>query len=302
MRVTALIAASCAALLPACTFVYHVAEKTDSDGIYILRSDGSDPSAGTAYVGGRYPHVTADGRLLFVKQDQVFLGTTQLITDVGTKREPAPAPNAFAYVLVISGRTPQIVVRSYAGTEQLRLDSDATGLAFYDGGNKLLFTQHDGLYSTPASGTPIPTRVAGCLTTPPAGCGPLAVSHKGQYLAYYSYAVLAAGRLEYIQIMQIGTWRPLLRIGPEDFCPSCAAGAPGTPEMLGSFDFGPDDDYLYATVRVRGPGADARKRDELFRVKLDLTSSPPTVLSPERLTNNTYPDYYPSTWKGLWRW
>lgn len=306
MRRTALVVACCAALLAAgCqTVVYHVAEKSDGDGIYILKSDGSDPSAGPQYAGGRYPHVAADGQLLHVRQGQVFRGATQLTTDGAAKRDPAAAPNAYAYVLMIAGQGPQIVVRTWSGTEQLRFASDATGLAFYDNGSKLLYAQRDGIYSTPASGAHTPTKVADCLTTPPSGCGPLAVSHNGQYLAYYTYALVGAGRIEFIQVARIGTWQPLLRIGRQDFCPTCAAGVAGTPEQLGSFDFGPDDDMLYATVRVTGPGtgADARNRDELFRVKLELAATPPRTSAPERLTSNTQPDYHPSTWKQRTPW
>jgi hypothetical protein len=63
----------------------------------------------------------------------------------------------------------------------------------------------DGIYATPASGTHTPTKVADCLSTPPSGCGPLAVSHNGQCLAYYTYALVGAGRIEFIQVARIGT-------------------------------------------------------------------------------------------------
>jgi hypothetical protein len=306
MRTTALIAASCAALLATgcTTVVYHVAEKPapDGNGIFVLRPDGSDPSAGAEYADGRYPHVTPDGSLLFVKQfpagaSQVFRGSQQVTDSDGAKRDPAASQTAVAYVHVIPSRGPHIVVRSNAGTDQLLLASDATGLAFYDNGSKLVYSQRDGVYSTASSGTPNPTRVAECLTTPPSGCGPLAVSHNGQYLAYYTYVVLAPGRVEFIQISRVGTWQPILRISPRDFCPTCVAGAPGMPEQLGSFDFSPDDKYLYSTVRVAGPGTGpaARNRDEIFRLQLNLNDTPPTVSAPERLTNNAYPDYHPST-------
>jgi hypothetical protein len=304
MRPSALMAAASAVFLASgCqTLVYHVAEKAEGDGIYVLHRSGSDPSAGPTYAGGRYPHVAADGSLLYVKQGQVFRGASPLTSDAAAGSRLAAAPDAYAYVQTTSGQSPRIVVRSYAGAAQLQFASDASGLAFYDNGSKLLYAQRDGIFSTPASGTHVPTKVADCLTNPPAGCGPLAVSHDGRYFAYYTYVQLAPVRIEYIQVARIGSWQPLLRIAPRDFCPTCAAGAPDTPEQLGSFDFAPDDGYLYATVRVAGPGtgADARKRDELFRVKLDLAASTPTVSAPQRLTRNTHPDFHPSTRK-TWR-
>jgi hypothetical protein len=293
------------------TVVYHVADRPapEGSGIFVLRPNGSDTSAGAAYADGSYPHVTADGSLLFVKRlpsgvSQVFRDSLQITDSDGAKRDPTSSETAVAYVHVIPGRGPHIVVRSNAGTNQLLLASDATGLAFYDSGSKLVYSQRDGVYSTASSGSPNPTRVAECLTTPPSGCGPLAVSHNGQYLAYYTYALLGTGRIEFIQISRIGTWRPILKISPRDFCPTCVLGALGTPEQLGSFDFSPDDKYLYTTVRVAGPGTgqSARNRDEVFRLQLNLTDDPPAASAPERLTNNTYPDYHPSTRRLLWPW
>jgi len=300
------IAVFCAAFsIAGCTtVVYHVAEKPapEGDGIFVLRPNGSDRSAGPEYAGGRDPHVAPDGNVLFIKQGQVFRGSHRLTNESGTKRSPTASMTAFAYVNEVAGQSPQIIVRSFGGTEQMRFFANATGLAFHDNGRGLLYSQADGVYSMPSSGSGAPALVAACLTTSTSGCGPVSVSHNGQYAAYYTYMQLAATRVEYIQIVRIGTWQPILRIARQQFCPTCVDGVSGTPEQLGSFAFSPDDKHLYATVRVAGSGTDpaAWKRSEIFRLKLNLADIPPTVSDPERLTDNGYPDHHPSARRQWW--
>jgi hypothetical protein len=277
--------------LTGCISVYHVAEKPgpDGDGVFVLASNGSDVLAGPEYVGGRDPHVTPDGSVVFVKKVphsdgnayyQVFRGSQPLTTSPGDKRNPAAGLLNLAYVHDVPGQGKQIVVQNSNGAVITQFASDANGLAFWDGGNKLLFSQRDGVYWIAASGGNAATRIVDCSATQPQGCGPLAVSHNGQYLAYYHYLALAP-----------------MRLTPLDMCPACAASQPGTPEDFGSFDFSPDDQWLYTTVRIGGPAGSPvdNRLLEIFRVKLNLGAATPVPTQPERLTTNSQADYHPST-------
>jgi hypothetical protein len=286
-----------------CISIYHVSEKPppDGDGIFILKSNGADVSAGAAYSGGRDPYIERDRRVLFVKQAsgsyQVFRGSQQLTNSTGNKSNPVASGPSIAYLR----ETPDgihVVVQNASGSVLREFQSDANGLALYDNGARLVYSQRDGVYVAPASSEGPAARIVDCSSFNPGGCGPVAVSRDGRYLGWYGYLLTTQARLSWIEIFRVGTWQAVVRITPESFCPTCSPGNAGTPEDLGAFDFSRDDKELYATVRVKGSaGEPPGNRQELFRVQMDLAAVQPTVSRPERLTNNVYPDFHPSVYR-----
>lgn len=281
------------------TGVFYVSSRPapDGDGIYRYRaSDGSDRALGGVYTSGSSPHIATDGTLLYVKPvagvRQVFHGAQQLTHSPGDKSFPRWSTNWLAFQQTV-GSTRSVVLRRHDGTVEFTLASDvATGLAFFDGGQRVAFARSDGIYWASATQGAAATRIESCPNvTPPASCHLPAVSHDGSLLAYRVNVPTAPGVLEYIRIVNVGSWTPVGNIART----ALDSASPGNATTsLGSFAFSPDDQWLYVTANVRTTSGAPASRPDLFRIRRDGTQA-------GRLLNNTYPNSTPTA-RRIWLW
>ena len=289
-----------AVFLHGCVGVYYVSEKPAplNDAIYLLKPNGADVTLGPAYQQGRDPHVAPDGSLFYAKPIsgiyQIHRNGVQVTNSPNNKRNPVYRNGWLAYEEETSTGK-KIGYKQMPGGPEIATPVDVSGgLAFFDNGQKIVFARDDGVYWAPFNPIGVGMRIMACGQTPPSGCGNPVVSHNGQMLAFVWYQGLAPGWIYNIEVRKIGTWDLIIRIPKGALCPS--PGCPGTYviETLGSLDFSPDDEWLYVTARVSGAaGSSSQSRQELFQIKVG-------GVNPERLLNNTIPDYHPATKLFYW--
>ncbi len=258
------VAFSAAALVCGCTTgVYFVSERPapEGDGIYRYKaSDGSDVSLGPTYQGGRTPHIALDGALLYVTPvggtNQVFRGTQQLTTSPGDKGFPRWSPNWLAFEQTVSG-VRSVVLRSHNGATEFTLATGVeAGLAFFNAGQRVAFAKSGvafaksgGIHWADAASGAVATLIENCpVTTPISTCHLPTVSHDGTMLAYRVNVPTGPGSAGFIRILRVGTWTlvgSIARTALDNAVPGESTAS------LGSFEFSPDDEWLYAGARAR---------------------------------------------------
>ena len=280
--------------------IYHVSEKPlpEGDGIYLLKPDGTyDVNYG--FRSGRYPDANSDEDvILWVKPhsevpggssiNQVWHtnlsngGTVLLTHSSGDKKHPRWGHRWYAYQRETTNGD-KIVVSSHNNLTQFELPPIVIGgMDFFDDGNKIVYTADDGVYWISAEPNATPERIAECAR-PASQCRFPVISHDGTLLAYRHTVPLGSGWIESIRIVQVGTWA---------FFKTVMLGPPANLRGIYSFDFSPDDNRLFVTARAADvTNTSGNNNLEIFSIKLDSSDQ-------QRITNNSIPDYYPSTVPG----
>ena len=281
-------------LLVGCGSIVFVREDSGIKHIYKMRYDGSSqvpfsPITATPY---DYPDVSPDGtKIAYTDGQNVFISDLndiggsseqQLSTPPGTKAYVRWAPKqlVIVYANFVSG-TASIIMSATSGLNWLPAtyptgsQSDDGGLDFYLDNNVqyMVYSRNGDLYSMFYNGTQSPVLIT---STP----GPLiletlpVVSHAGQLLAFrVSYKLAHLGTVDYIQIVEIGTWASQNVIMLQ---PPVAGGT------ISSIAFSCDDGRLYVAAKTSSTAGSR----EIFSTKLDGSDQ-------QQLTHNSVYDSKP---------
>jgi hypothetical protein len=282
--------------------IYHVSERPlpEGDGIYLIKPPGYT-DVNFKMPQGRFPDVNADaGCILFTKPssetpggpmtEQVFwaplsypnisnIWSVKLTHTSGNKRHPRWGERWYAYQLETANGD-KIVISSHNNLTAFELSPTVRGgIDFFDNGNKIVYTAEDGLYWIEATPDASPVLIVECPAQS-SRCSFPVISHSGALLAYRHTVPLAAGWIESIRIIRVGTW---------DFVRTIMMDASVDLRSVNSFDFSPDDSKLYVTAKSNDVvSGDSNNKLEIYSV--DIVSG-----FQRRITNNEIPDYYPST-------
>ena len=177
-------------------------------------------------------------------------------------------------------------------TNPTSLQSDSGGLAFFDYGNKIIFSRYDlgkgnhDLYykSVTIGGNPIAiTSTVEANETLPA------VSHDGKILAFLVFKTMqlaTTGKitLDYIQILDVGTWTPINTIMLKH---------PASVGSISAIAFSHNDERLYVAAKTFDVNETLENHYEIFSIKLDGSEQ-------KRLTKNKISDYWPNSHHHRW--
>ncbi len=280
--------------LVGCESLVFVREDSGIKHVYKMRYDGSSqtpfsPITSTPY---DFPDVSPDGtKIAYTDGQNVFISDLndiggsselQLSAPTGTKAfvRWAPKQQIIAYANFVSG-TASIIMSATSGLNSLPAtyptgsQSDDGGLDFYLENNVqyMVYSRNGDLYamffngtlgSSPITNTPGST----ILETLPV------VSHDSKLLAYrVSYKLAALGTVDYIQLMNVGTWssQQVIMMQP-----------PAVRGTISSIAFSCNDERLYVAART----SSAAGSREIFSVRVDGGDQ-------QQLTNNSVYDSKP---------
>ena len=280
--------------LVGCESLVFVREDSGVKHIYKMRTNGSSqtpysPITGTSY---DYPDVSPDGnKIAYTDGQNVFISDLgdiggssehQLTTPAGTKTHVrwAPKQEVVGYANSAGG-TASIFLSAIDVANNLQVtfptgsQSDAGGLDFYTANDiqYMVYSRDGELYSMYYNGT----QAAVPITNSP---GPTiketlpVISHDNSLLAYrVSYQLAAYGTVDYIQIVEVGTWssQQAFTLQP-----------PAVRGSISAIAFSCDDERLYVAART-STAADSR---EIFSIKINGTDQ-------QQLTVNSIYDSKP---------
>jgi Tol biopolymer transport system component len=281
-------------LLVGCGSIVFVREDSGIKHIYKMRYDGSSqmpfsPITSTPY---DYPDVSPDGtKIAYTDGQNVFFSDLndiggsseqQLPAPPGTKAylRWAPQQQVIGYANFVSG-TASIILSATNGLNYLPAtyptgsQSDDGGLDFYLDNNiqYIVYSRNGELYTEFYNGTQFPVLITNTpgsliLETLPV------VSHDGQLLAFrVSYKLAHLGTVDYIQIVEIGTWasQNVIMLQP-----------PVVGGTISSIAFSCNDVRLYVAAKTSSTAGSR----EIFSTKLDGSDQ-------QQLTNNSVYDSKP---------
>jgi hypothetical protein len=264
-------------LLIGCESLVFVREDSGTKHTYKMRNNGNSqvafsPITSTPY---DYPDVSPDGaKIAYTDGQNVFISNLndiggssqiQLSTPAGRKAFVRWAPEQLivSYANFNNG-TASIIMSATSGLNHLPAtyptgsQSDDGGLDFYLDNNVqyMVYSRNGDLYyqffngtqgASPITNTPGST----ILETLPV------VSHDSNLLAYrVSYKLAAHGTIDYIQIVNIGTWSSQYAIMMQP---------PAQRGTISSIAFSCDDNRLYVAAKT----STLTGSSEIFSVKLD---------------------------------
>ena len=229
---------------------------------------------------------------IYVKNLLGIGGPSPVTTGNTEKARPkwSPAGDYIAYTEDIgSGQHKILKIKSDGSGSPIQITAppanatDSGGHALYDNGNSIVFSRRSSttasydLYIKKADATPAFQPLTATYnvdeTTP-------TISHDGKLLAYVFSIRLLPGTFEWIQLVEVGTWRPLKRI---ELRPPIDTSGPS----VRSLSFSKNNKALYFSAKAADvTGAEATKH-EIFSVDID-------TLAQTRLTTNSFADYSPS--------
>jgi Tol biopolymer transport system component len=281
-------------LLVGCENLVFVREDSGTRHVYKMTYNGGlqipfSPITGTPY---DYPDISPDGtKIAYTDGQNVFLSDLndmggssqqQLSTPSGTKTHVrwAPQQQVVGYANSAGG-TASIFLSATSGVNFLQVtyptgsQSDGGGLDFYLSNNiqYMIYSRNGDLYSMYYNGTQPPVQIT---NTPGASISETlpVVAHDGRLLAFcVSYMLAPLGTIDYIQIVEVGTWAPQHAIIMQ---PPVAKGT------ISSIAFSCDDQRLYVAAKT----SSAAGSREIFSVKLDGSDQ-------QRLTDNSVYDSKP---------
>lgn len=262
--------------------------------IYKMRGNGSlqapvSPLTATPF---DYPDVSPDGtKIAYTDGAKVYIsdiddigGDTarELTTPPGTKSFIRWAPNqeVVGYANRDSSTT-KIYLSAVNASNFLQVtfpagtQSDDGGLDFYLDNNvqRMVYSRDGDLYSMYYNGA----QPADRITNTPQATFRVTLpvfSHDNMLLAYrVSFKLAATGTIDYIQVVEAGTWSPVNAIMMQ---PPVVRGS------VSSIAFSIDDNRLYVAART----SDAADSREIFSIKLDGSDQ-------QQLTNNNVYDSKP---------